>query len=123
MDLSNAEHYRFGREGFNLTMEDLQARYPEIYFADTEGEVLVDTESLVLESSPNTLDEKEVLFLAASLFDFSVDNRTKAGIPYLTYIPGEVHNSYLASSPHPSGLTRSDLRGGWDERRTLARAQ
>ena len=35
--------------------------------------------------------EYQVLFLAASLFDFAIDRtRTEAGYPYLTYQPGEI---------------------------------
>jgi hypothetical protein len=89
-DLSNAEHYRFGRDGLNLTMEDLRTRYPEIDFPDAEDEVPVDAGSPMHENNPTTLDNPEVLFQAASLFEFSLANKSEAGIPYLTYLPGEV---------------------------------
>ena len=37
-------------------------------------------------------DEPEVLFLAASLFEFNIEHdRREGGIPYLVYVPGEVN--------------------------------
>jgi hypothetical protein len=59
-DLSNAEHYRFGRNGLNLTMEDLRSRYPEVDFPDVEDEVPVDTESPVHELGITTLNDSVV---------------------------------------------------------------
>lgn len=42
-------------------------------------------------SNDGPTPEPEVLFLAASLFDFSIDGtRAEAGFPYLAYMPGEV---------------------------------
>jgi hypothetical protein len=49
------------------------------------------------ETAPTTLatstdlDEPEVLFMAASLFEFNLpDDRREGGIPYLCYVPGEM---------------------------------
>lgn len=42
--------------------------------------------------TPNAdMDEPEVLFLAASLFEFNIaHDRREGGIPYLVYVPGEI---------------------------------
>ena len=41
--------------------------------------------------TPNDADEPEVLFLAASLFEFNIaHDRREGGIPYLVYVPGEI---------------------------------
>ena len=41
--------------------------------------------------TPGDLDEPEVLFLAASLFEFNIaHDRREGGIPYLVYVPGEI---------------------------------
>ncbi|KAJ4347817.1 uncharacterized protein N0V89_009187 [Didymosphaeria variabile] len=123
VDLMNAEHYRFGREGLTLTMAELTERYPYIEFPDPDSldEMDVQVESgghgipsqpaslpssnvfnsaLPISTSPSTvetplngsdLDEPEVLFLAASLFDFNISHdRREGGIPYLIYVPGEI---------------------------------
>lgn len=43
--------------------------------------------------SPDEEDDPEVMFLAASLFEFNIDpSRTEAGYPYLRYAPGEVRH-------------------------------
>ena len=43
------------------------------------------------ESQPISEDGFNVLFLAASLFEFNIDKeRREAGFPYLTYVQGEV---------------------------------
>ncbi|KAH7131939.1 hypothetical protein B0J11DRAFT_211026 [Dendryphion nanum] len=42
-------------------------------------------------STPTDADEPEVLFLAASLFEFNIaHDRREGGIPYLVYVPGEI---------------------------------
>ncbi|KAF2684832.1 hypothetical protein K458DRAFT_388530 [Lentithecium fluviatile CBS 122367] len=43
-------------------------------------------------ATPNAdMDEPEVLFLAASLFEFNIaHDRREGGIPYLVYVPGEI---------------------------------
>ncbi|KAF2003576.1 hypothetical protein P154DRAFT_486865 [Amniculicola lignicola CBS 123094] len=42
-------------------------------------------------SPPADMDEPEVLFLAASLFEFNIaHDRREGGIPYLVYVPGEI---------------------------------
>jgi hypothetical protein len=42
-------------------------------------------------ATPTDLDEPEVLFLAASLFEFNIaHDRREGGIPYLVYVPGEI---------------------------------
>ncbi|KAF2710293.1 hypothetical protein K504DRAFT_454611 [Pleomassaria siparia CBS 279.74] len=42
-------------------------------------------------ASPMDADEPEVLFLAASLFEFNIaHDRREGGIPYLVYVPGEI---------------------------------
>ncbi|KAF2280743.1 uncharacterized protein EI97DRAFT_7245 [Westerdykella ornata] len=42
-------------------------------------------------STPADLEEPEVLFLAASLFEFNIaHDRREGGIPYLVYVPGEI---------------------------------
>ena len=39
----------------------------------------------------NTNKDYKVMFLAASLFDFTIDpTRIESGFPYLTYVPGEI---------------------------------
>jgi hypothetical protein len=44
-----------------------------------------------LPGTPNDPDEPEVLFLAASLFEFNIaHDRREGGIPYLVYVPGEI---------------------------------
>lgn len=44
-----------------------------------------------LPSTPCENDEPEVLFLAASLFEFNIaHDRREGGIPYLVYVPGEI---------------------------------
>lgn len=44
-----------------------------------------------LPGTPADLDEPEVLFLAASLFEFNIaHDRREGGIPYLVYVPGEI---------------------------------
>jgi len=45
-----------------------------------------------LPPTPNAdMDEPEVLFLAASLFEFNIaHDRREGGIPYLVYVPGEI---------------------------------
>ncbi|KAL6709687.1 hypothetical protein ACN47E_001115 [Coniothyrium glycines] len=44
-----------------------------------------------LPSTPADTDEPEVLFLAASLFEFNIaHDRREGGIPYLVYVPGEI---------------------------------
>ncbi|EFQ87421.1 hypothetical protein CFE70_005779 [Pyrenophora teres f. teres 0-1] len=44
-----------------------------------------------LPSTPAETDEPEVLFLAASLFEFNIaHDRREGGIPYLVYVPGEI---------------------------------
>lgn len=41
--------------------------------------------------TPGDTDEPEVLFLAASLFEFNIaHDRREGGIPYLVYVPGEI---------------------------------
>ena len=41
--------------------------------------------------TPGDADEPEVLFLAASLFEFNIaHDRREGGIPYLVYVPGEI---------------------------------
>lgn len=41
--------------------------------------------------TPSDPDEPEVLFLAASLFEFNIaHDRREGGIPYLVYVPGEI---------------------------------
>jgi hypothetical protein len=41
--------------------------------------------------TPGETDEPEVLFLAASLFEFNIaHDRREGGIPYLVYVPGEI---------------------------------
>ncbi|KAF2259196.1 hypothetical protein CC78DRAFT_537309 [Lojkania enalia] len=43
------------------------------------------------EPSASSTDEPEVLFLAASLFEFNIaHDRREGGIPYLVYVPGEI---------------------------------
>ena len=42
-------------------------------------------------ATPMDQDEPEVLFLAASLFEFNIaHDRREGGIPYLVYVPGEI---------------------------------
>ncbi|KAH7077249.1 hypothetical protein FB567DRAFT_146403 [Paraphoma chrysanthemicola] len=44
-----------------------------------------------LPPTPGDSDEPEVLFLAASLFEFNIaHDRREGGIPYLVYVPGEI---------------------------------
>lgn len=44
-----------------------------------------------LPTTPADTDEPEVLFLAASLFEFNIaHDRREGGIPYLVYVPGEI---------------------------------
>ncbi|KAJ4344798.1 uncharacterized protein N0V89_012542 [Didymosphaeria variabile] len=44
-----------------------------------------------LPATPSDPDEPEVLFLAASLFEFNIaHDRREGGIPYLVYVPGEI---------------------------------
>ncbi|KAF2876101.1 hypothetical protein BDV95DRAFT_216803 [Massariosphaeria phaeospora] len=44
-----------------------------------------------LPATPNDPEELEVLFLAASLFEFNIaHDRREGGIPYLVYVPGEI---------------------------------
>lgn len=44
-----------------------------------------------LPTTPADSDEPEVLFLAASLFEFNIaHDRREGGIPYLVYVPGEI---------------------------------
>ena len=44
-----------------------------------------------LPTTPADPDEPEVLFLAASLFEFNIaHDRREGGIPYLVYVPGEI---------------------------------
>ncbi|KAL1654876.1 hypothetical protein SLS61_002625 [Didymella pomorum] len=44
-----------------------------------------------LPTTPGETDEPEVLFLAASLFEFNIaHDRREGGIPYLVYVPGEI---------------------------------
>ncbi|KAJ8106262.1 hypothetical protein OPT61_g9653 [Boeremia exigua] len=44
-----------------------------------------------LPTTPGDTDEPEVLFLAASLFEFNIaHDRREGGIPYLVYVPGEI---------------------------------
>ncbi|KNG48985.1 rho guanyl nucleotide exchange factor [Stemphylium lycopersici] len=44
-----------------------------------------------LPTTPAESDEPEVLFLAASLFEFNIaHDRREGGIPYLVYVPGEI---------------------------------
>lgn len=44
-----------------------------------------------LPMTPADTDEPEVLFLAASLFEFNIaHDRREGGIPYLVYVPGEI---------------------------------
>ena len=44
-----------------------------------------------LPPTPGDPDEPEVLFLAASLFEFNIaHDRREGGIPYLVYVPGEI---------------------------------
>ncbi|KAF2440995.1 hypothetical protein P171DRAFT_434694 [Karstenula rhodostoma CBS 690.94] len=44
-----------------------------------------------LPATPSDPDEVEVLFLAASLFEFNIaHDRREGGIPYLVYVPGEI---------------------------------
>jgi hypothetical protein len=44
-----------------------------------------------LPTTPAETDEPEVLFLAASLFEFNIaHDRREGGIPYLVYVPGEI---------------------------------
>jgi hypothetical protein len=44
-----------------------------------------------LPGTPADPDEPEVLFLAASLFEFNIaHDRREGGIPYLVYVPGEI---------------------------------
>ncbi|KAJ4301249.1 hypothetical protein N0V90_003340 [Kalmusia sp. IMI 367209] len=44
-----------------------------------------------LPATPSDTDEPEVLFLAASLFEFNIaHDRREGGIPYLVYVPGEI---------------------------------
>jgi hypothetical protein len=41
--------------------------------------------------TPADPEEPEVLFLAASLFEFNIaHDRREGGIPYLVYVPGEI---------------------------------
>lgn len=49
------------------------------------------TEDLPPPTTPSDPDEPEVLFLAASLFEFNIaHDRREGGIPYLVYVPGEI---------------------------------
>lgn len=44
-----------------------------------------------LPATPGDTEEPEVLFLAASLFEFNIaHDRREGGIPYLVYVPGEI---------------------------------
>jgi dynamin-binding protein len=44
-----------------------------------------------LPTTPADTEEPEVLFLAASLFEFNIaHDRREGGIPYLVYVPGEI---------------------------------
>ncbi len=44
-----------------------------------------------LPTTPGDTDDPEVLFLAASLFEFNIaHDRREGGIPYLVYVPGEI---------------------------------
>ena len=44
-----------------------------------------------LPATPGETEEPEVLFLAASLFEFNIaHDRREGGIPYLVYVPGEI---------------------------------
>lgn len=44
-----------------------------------------------LPPTPGETDDPEVLFLAASLFEFNIaHDRREGGIPYLVYVPGEI---------------------------------
>lgn len=117
-DLSNGYHYRFGQAGLELTMSELEEQYPYVNFQWDTSDSKANTEEQPQDrkeqeirfpripspdsneqanTSPSASgsdneadDEPEVLFLAASLFEFDVGNRSEDGIPYLTYRAGEV---------------------------------
>jgi hypothetical protein len=152
VDLTNAEHYRFGREGLTLTLTELAEQYPQIEFPDSILLDDIDENSLhcawsdselysgsslgadtgaglergtgingrntptqstsgrvgsvfssarpidfpsVFEQSFTTTESEEILFMAASLFDFNIGRgRSEGGIPYLVYVPGEASDFY-----------------------------
>jgi hypothetical protein len=111
-DLSNAQYFRFGQNGLELTARELEEQYPGIDFCldtvdeEPEEEELLNTSSVFHSALPlSDTDEDaalpnsdtnedatpEVLFIAASLFAFSIErHRREGGIPYLTYLAGEV---------------------------------
>ncbi|KAJ4301843.1 hypothetical protein N0V90_003939 [Kalmusia sp. IMI 367209] len=90
-DLSNAEHYRFGREGLTLSLTELAERYPHIEFPDVDA-FEAETGSTQDDMSEQGEDpDAEILFLAASLFEFHVSfSKREGGFPYLEYVPGEI---------------------------------
>ena len=62
-----------------------------------------------------------ILFLAASVYEFNIDRaRKEAGYPYLTYVAGEVSCSLHMLCDY---LLLTDLRRYWRERRTMAREE
>lgn len=97
-DLSNSSHYRFGQEGLILTIDELTDKYPNIDFVNTSLKESrnpreAQKPDLKLESEMDAaLKERSMLFVAASLFYFSLSETQKeGGYPYLQYVPGEVN--------------------------------
>lgn len=111
-DISNAQYFRFGQNGLELTARELEEQYPGIDFRlDTLDEELEEEEprntSSIFHSAlplsdndedaalpnPDTNGDAtpEVLYVAVSLFEFSIGrNRREAGFSYLEYLAGEV---------------------------------
>jgi len=80
-----------------LPMSDSQSASPERPAVGGVSEFSSDilNESSYSDSEPmiQTLPAQQykVLFLAASLFEFNIDRQmSRAGLPYLTYVPGEI---------------------------------
>jgi hypothetical protein len=100
-DLSNPSHYRFGRDGLTLTIDELAQRFPDIEFPDldfSDHETHTNSEEESEDENEDAKDVPEVLFLAASLFEFNAPPHRQHGkIPYLNYVPGEVSVSTI---PH-----------------------
>ncbi|KAF2730973.1 hypothetical protein EJ04DRAFT_567253 [Polyplosphaeria fusca] len=102
-DLSNADQYRFGQKGVELTMTDLTARYPRVTFPGFEHTF-----------RPRAV--YKVPFRAASLYEFYLySTELREGYRYLVYGVGEIFDVVKINGEHWLARNQDDETGtlGW----------
>lgn len=88
-DLSNSSHYRFGKEGLVLTINELAEKYPDLELPELNAD---GNWSIKEEKQGEEQEGLRIIFMAAGLFQFNITrlDRLVAGYPCLVYDPGEI---------------------------------